>query len=369
MAKPLTITQFFRQFPDDETCLVHLFETRFGQGFTCPSCERPANWYRIKAERAYSCQWCGHHLHPTVGTPFEQTRTPLQLWFYAIHLFTTTRNGVAAKELERQLGVTYKTAWRMAGLIREHMANVDGTDRVGGHFHTVECDETLVGGAKGTGRDYYRHKTIVMGMLQRGGDVSTHIIKDAKKRTLHSYILKYVRPGSTINTDEAYGYRGIDEYGFRHVTVNHRAGEYARIDGAGVNGMESFWVAAKADDQRHSHSRERQAPLEICQGSGVPLQSSSHSGGDVSGFDFDLPAIEASVASKASRSAWGCSSRSAIKRSSFPRCRASRSVIILASSVDSEPDIGNNLHLGKARVLDDCRHLCASVGRDCHTTR
>jgi transposase-like protein len=94
----------------------------------CPSCERAANWYRIKAERAYSCQWCGHHLHPTVGTPFEQTRTPLQLWLYAIHLFTTTRNGVAAKELERQLGVTYKTAWRMAGLIREHMANVDGME-------------------------------------------------------------------------------------------------------------------------------------------------------------------------------------------------------------------------------------------------
>ena len=119
--KSLTTTQFFRQFPDDETCLTHLFEARFGQGHVCVSCERPANWYRIKAERAYSCQWCGYHLHPTVGTPYEQTRTPLQLWFYATHLFTTTRHGVSAKELERQLGVTYKTAWRMAKLIREHM--------------------------------------------------------------------------------------------------------------------------------------------------------------------------------------------------------------------------------------------------------
>lgn len=246
MTKPLTITQFFRQFPDDETCLVHLFETRFGQGHACPSCERPANWYRIKAERAYSCQWCGYHLHPTVGTPFEQTRTPLQLWFYAIHLFTTTRNGVAAKELERQLGVTYKTAWRMAGLIREHMANVDGCDRIGGHFHTVECDETLVGGkADGMGKGYIANKTMVMGMLQRGGDVSTHVIKTANRKTLHSLILEYVRPGSTINTDEANGYRRIDEYGYRHVTVNHGIGEYARKDGAGVNGMESFWSQLK----------------------------------------------------------------------------------------------------------------------------
>ena len=101
MTKPLTTREFFKQFPDDETCLNHLFDVRFGQGHACPKCERPANWYRIKAERAYSCQWCGHHLHPTVGTPFEQTRTPLQLWFYAMHLFTTTRHGVSAKELQR----------------------------------------------------------------------------------------------------------------------------------------------------------------------------------------------------------------------------------------------------------------------------
>lgn len=131
MSKPQTVCQFFKQFPDDEACLTHLFEARFGQGYECPKCERPSNWYRIKAERAYSCQWCGHHLHVTVGTPFEQTRTPLQLWFYAIFLFTTTRSGVAAKELQRQLGVTYKTAWRMADLIRKHMAGIEGEAAIG----------------------------------------------------------------------------------------------------------------------------------------------------------------------------------------------------------------------------------------------
>ena len=150
MEKPQTIRQFFKQFPDDEACLAHLFEVRFGQGYACPKCERPSNWYRIKAERAYSCQWCGHHLHPTVGTPFALTRTPLQLWFYAIFLFTTTRNGVAAKELERQLGVTYKTAWRMADEIRKHIANVDGDALLGGPGVIVDIDETAVGGnAKG----------------------------------------------------------------------------------------------------------------------------------------------------------------------------------------------------------------------------
>ena len=123
--KPITLLQFFKQFPDDESCLEHLFNVRFGQGHTCSKCEREAKWYPIKAERAYSCQWCGNHLHPTVGTIFEKSRTPLQLWFYAIFLFTTTRRGVSGKELQRQLGVTYKCAYRMGQQIRKHMAMVD----------------------------------------------------------------------------------------------------------------------------------------------------------------------------------------------------------------------------------------------------
>ena len=139
MTQYLTAAQFLQQFPE-ESCLEHLFDVRFGQGFECPRCERESKWFRLKAERAYSCQWCGHHLHPTVGTPFEKTRTPLQLWFYAIHLVTQSRDGVSAKELERQLGVTYKTAWRMAKLIRQHLADVEGKKLIGSLFKTQEVD-------------------------------------------------------------------------------------------------------------------------------------------------------------------------------------------------------------------------------------
>jgi transposase-like protein len=138
MSKPESIKEFFDHFPSDEACLAHLFEARFGQGYSCPKCERASNWYRIKAERAYSCQWCGHHLHVTVGTPLEQTRTPLHIWFYAIFLFTTTRDGLTAKELQRQLGVTYKTAWRMANLIRKHMDEVGGETLLGRSEHAIE---------------------------------------------------------------------------------------------------------------------------------------------------------------------------------------------------------------------------------------
>jgi transposase len=209
-SKPLTTRQFFAAFPDDEACLTHLFNVRFGQGFECPSCERPSNWYRIKAERAYSCQWCGHHLHPTVGTPYEQTRTPLQLWFYATHLFTTTRHGVSAKELERQLCVTYKTAWRMATLIREHMAMVDGEAPIGGPGTAVEVDETLVGGVKrGKHMRGFAGKVAVVGAMQRGGDIITAVVPNQRRATLQPFVRANVIPGGEQHTDELQSYRGL----------------------------------------------------------------------------------------------------------------------------------------------------------------
>ncbi len=243
--KPQTIAQFFKQFPDEEACLNHLFETRFGQGFECPSCGRASRWYRIKAERAYSCQFCGHHLHPTVGTPFQQTRTPLQSWFYAIFLFTTTRNGVAAKELQRQLGVTYKTAWRMADEIRKHMAMVDREEMLGGEGTIVEIDETLIGG-KSKGRGLYReNKTYVLGMMERGGDVVTKVVIDNRQTTLIPAIRANVVKGTEIHTDELKSYRVLPKHGFEHRRVNHSKGEYATKDGVTVNSMESFWAQLK----------------------------------------------------------------------------------------------------------------------------
>lgn len=243
--KPQTIAQFFKRFPNDEACLQHLFDVRFGQGFECPRCERESKWFRIKAERAFSCQWCGHHLHPTVGTPFEKSRTSLQLWFYAIFLFTTTRNGVAAKELQRQLGVTYKTAWRMADLIRKHMADVDGDKPIGGAGKVVEADETYIGGeARGKGAGYKKNKTIVFGMLERDGDVVTEIVQTRGVNSLVPQVLRHVERGTEVHTDElgTYGYLKIE--GYNHQSVNHSAGEHARGN-VHVNSIEGFWAQLK----------------------------------------------------------------------------------------------------------------------------
>jgi transposase-like protein len=238
----IAVREFFARFPDDETCLDHLFNVRFGQGHVCPNCGREASWYRIRATRAYTCQWCGWHLHPTADTLFEDTRTPLQLWFYAIYLFTTSRHGVAAKELQRQLGVTYKTAWRMAHEIRKHMAAVDGNPSLSGE---VEIDETMIGGhrpgKRGRGA---AGKTVVLGMLQRNGDVMTKVVPNVRRRTLHPIIEANVTKGSTVHTDELASYVGLAAKGYGHRRVRHAAGQWADA-GSHVNTIEGYWSRLK----------------------------------------------------------------------------------------------------------------------------
>ena len=140
------IQEFNRRFPDEDTCLNHLMRTRFGERLTCFKCQKEATYYRAKERRSFACEHCGYQVYPTAGTPFESTRTPLRDWFYVMFLFCASRNGVAAKEVERQLGVTYKTAWRMCHLIRTYMGYVDGDYPIGGPGKTVEADETFIGG-------------------------------------------------------------------------------------------------------------------------------------------------------------------------------------------------------------------------------
>ena len=239
--KQTNVRQFFAQFPTDEACLAHLFDVRFGQGHECPKCKREAKWYPLASEKAFSCQWCGHHIHPMVGTIFEKSRTPLQLWFYAMFLFTTSKHGVSGKELQRQLGVTYKTAWRMAALIREHMAAVDGEAPLGGEGKVVEVDETFVGG-KTEGMDWRANKTVVMGMIERGGDAMLMVVPDQKAGSLVPEIKEHVLHGSEVHTDELRSYqKALPRSQYTHKTVNHSKGEYATPDGTSTNQIESFF--------------------------------------------------------------------------------------------------------------------------------
>ena len=255
----LTVTEFFRQFPTDDSCLEHLWQVRFGDEVECPKCGKVGKFYRLSKAPAYSCPRCGHHIHPMVGTPFAKSHTPLQKWFYAMYLFTTTRHGVAAKELQRQLGVTYKCAWRMGHEIRKYMAEVDGETPLGG---AVEADETYVGGKRSGGKRGRGapNKTIVFGMLERGGDIMANVVPNVRKLTLQPIIAENVEPGSTVHTDELASYSGIDQAGYRHETVNHGLGEYVSGD-SHVNGLEGFWARLKLSIHgTHVHVSRKHLP-------------------------------------------------------------------------------------------------------------
>jgi hypothetical protein len=243
MANAMTIQEFLRLFPDDDACLAHLFKVRYGENPTCPKCGLVGHFHKLAKMPAYTCN-CGHHIHPMVDTPFLRTRTPLQKWFFAMFLFTTTRNGMAAKEIQRQMGVTYKTAWRMARLIRTYMGWVDGDAPLGGPGGgMVEADEHFVGG-RDRGQGPVGNKTIVFGMVERGGDVVTRVIPDRSEMSTTPIVKEFVRVGSKLATDDWTAYRRLHEEGYWHERVNHSAKEYVRGEWH-TNTIEGFWSMVK----------------------------------------------------------------------------------------------------------------------------
>src|SRR5580704_5554324 len=111
--KRYTFNQFNKQFPDDAACLEWLFYRFYPEGTVdCKTCRRATKHHRVKSRPSFSCDVCGHHVHPTAGTIFHKSPTSLRLWFYAIYLMASTRCGISAKQIQRETGVTYKTAWR-----------------------------------------------------------------------------------------------------------------------------------------------------------------------------------------------------------------------------------------------------------------
>ena len=236
-----TLQAFQADYPDDATCLAAILARRVGPKPICPACHRQTRYFRLRKRRAYSCQWCGAHVYPCVGTPFEKSRTPLTKWFTAMYLFTTTRHGVAAKELERQLGVTYKCAWRMAHAIRTMMEDPAGASLSG----AVEVDETYIGGKRrGTRGRGAAGKTPVLGLQARQGAVRTHVVPDTARATLEPIVAATVAPGAVVHTDEWTAYRRLAALGYRHRTVTHGRGQWADR-GSHTNTLEGYWSQIK----------------------------------------------------------------------------------------------------------------------------
>lgn len=184
MTGKFSLKEFFSRFPDDDACLEEIKNLRFPQGITCPKCQKVTKFYKISKRPGYACEFGGHVVYPLSGTILEKTTTPPQYWLYAMYLMTKTRSGISAKQLQRELGVTYKTAWRMFKQIRMLMSSDSSFDPLDG---IVEVDETFVGGKGKNRKDQWiqgveeKQKQVLMGMVQRRGKVYIrHIETDGK---------------------------------------------------------------------------------------------------------------------------------------------------------------------------------------------
>ena len=247
-----TIKNLMIDFPDDESCLDFIFKNRWPKGLTCPNCESK-DFYHVKGRKSYACK-CGYQVSPTEGTIFHKSSTLLTLWFHAIFLMSQSKNGVAAKELERQLGVTYKCAWRMARQIRLLMSEDDGPL---GDNEIVELDETYVGGkAKGKRGRGAAKKTPVFGAVERGGRLKTKVVLNVRKITLNPIIEQMVTKDAVIVTDESNSYNDVKKSGHLHESINHSKGQY--VDGdVHTNTIEGFWSQFKRSVHGTYHSVSR----------------------------------------------------------------------------------------------------------------
>lgn len=246
MSKPLkyTIKDLRADFPNEDACLEWLFKHLHPDGVTCKKCGViDAKHYRMKNRRAYACAECGNHLYPTAGTIFHKSRTPLTDWFHAIYMMSTNKAGTSAKQIERELGVTYKTAWRMMHQIRKLMGHSD--EPFSGE---VEMDETFIhantfkrsSARKRYGHDGRRTGMVVAGMIERGGGAKVWHIKAAGARVLQPLVKNNVQTGTIVHTDGFMGYRKLSRMGFDHRWTDHGKGEYYTPDSYTQN-IENLW--------------------------------------------------------------------------------------------------------------------------------
>jgi len=233
-----TLKDFRNKYGTDDKCLDALLEMRNGKRGICPQCGKETNWSRVDGRPCYQCQWCRKQMYPMVGTIFAASHMCLADWFYVLYLMTVTRHGVSAREVQRQLGCSYKTAWRNCDLLRQllGMSKVP-RGRMSGH---IEADEHYEGGVrKGKRGRGAGGKTAIFGLVQRGGEIRTFVVDDVKKKTLMPLIEQNVENGARMTTDEFYSYNAVKDK-YQHGVVRHSAGEFVKGEDHTQN-VENFW--------------------------------------------------------------------------------------------------------------------------------
>ena len=250
---PSTLVEAIRYFSDEDVCVRTLAATRWPDGVIgCPSCGNTSHYY-LASRRVWKCKACAKQFSIKVGTIMEDSPISLTKWLPAIWLITNAKNGISSYEIHRALGVTQKTAWFMLHRIR--LALKQGTfDKLGGkNGPEVEVDETFIGGrarnmhvrskiARNMTSAPMSNKEIVMGFLERDGDVRLFHINSTKRRDLEPMVKQNVYMDSWLYSDANPSYMMLGNL-YRHETVDH-AYEYVagRVH---TNGMENFWSLLK----------------------------------------------------------------------------------------------------------------------------
>lgn len=245
-------------FQDEDQARKYLEAQRWPDGPVCPHCGGTERIYPIKANKQKKvrkgllhCNDCEQQFSVTVGTVFERSRVPLNKWLLATYLMCSSKKGVSAKQIERSLGVTYKTAWFMCHRIREAMR--DGSPSpMGGFGSPVEVDETFWGGKKQRVNKKargYGHKEKIMTLVERQGRARSFHVPEVNAKTLRPIMSEQIQRNTVVFTDEAAQYRTsahrpIEQEFAHHATVNHAIGEYVRGD-VHTNTIEGYFSILK----------------------------------------------------------------------------------------------------------------------------
>lgn len=245
-----SLMEFMAEYPNDAACLDRLWRDRFapdGHTADCPRCKRPRRFHRTKTRASYTCDSCGLHIHPMAGTIFEKSTTSLHQWFYAMYLMVSTRCGISAKQLEREIGTSYKTAHRIMKKIRTELMTDEDDEPLGGD---VEVDETFWGGKPRTPTRQIAvgpprkarptQKTTVLGMVERGGRVRLRVIASRRGEPLSGAVRANLNPEAILFTDDWMAYKPLSREYADHRVINHSAGEYV-IGDIYTNTIEGFF--------------------------------------------------------------------------------------------------------------------------------